>query len=93
MLQIEFDYNSMMRMLRRMKFDNEVLICQGDAIVLSNGSFSGVGKKFDMISVQQKMGYKQTITLHGAKLDIYVLKRIIECGVRLCVFFRFLVFW
>lgn len=35
MLQIEFDYNSMMRMLRRMKFDNEVLICQGDAIVLS----------------------------------------------------------
>lgn len=74
MLQIEFDYNSMMRMLRRMKFDNEVLICQGDAIVLSNGSFSGVGKKFDMISVQQKMGYKQTITLHGAKLDIYVLK-------------------
>lgn len=98
MLQIEFDYNSMMRMLRRMKFDNEVLICQGDAIVLSNGPFSGVGKKFDMISVQQKMGYKQTITLHGAKLDIYVLKadnrvRIIECGVRLCVFFRFLVFW
>lgn len=74
MLQIEFDYNSMMRMLRRMKFDNEVLICQGDAIVLSNGPFSGVGKKFDMISVQQKMGYKQTITLHGAKLDIYVLK-------------------
>ena len=39
MLQIEFDYNSMMRMLRRMKFDNEVLICQGDAIVLSNGTF------------------------------------------------------
>lgn len=74
MLQIEFDYNSMMRMLRRMKFDNEVLICQGDAIVLSNGPFSGVGKKFDTISVQQKMGYKQTITLHGAKLDIYVLK-------------------
>ena len=74
MLKIEFDYNSMMRMLRRMKFDNEVLICQGDAIVLSNGPFSGVGKKFDTISVQQKMGYKQTITLHGAKLDIYVLK-------------------
>mgnify|MGYP000199975129 CR=1 FL=1 len=74
MLKIEFDYNSMMRMLRRMKFDNEVLICQGDEIVLSNGPFSGVGKKFDTISVQQKMGYKQTITLHGAKLDIYVLK-------------------
>ena len=74
MLKIEFDYNSMMRMLRRMKFDNEVLICQGDAIVLSNGPFSGVGKKFDTISVQQKMGYKQTITLHGVKLDIYVLK-------------------
>ncbi len=74
MLKIEFDYNSMMRMLRRMKFDNEVLICQGDAIVLSNRPFSGVGKKFDTISVQQKMGYKQTITLHGAKLDIYVFK-------------------
>ena len=55
MLQIEFDYNSMMRMLRRMKFDNEVLICQGDAIVLSHGPFSGVSKNFDTISVQQKM--------------------------------------
>lgn len=74
MLKIEFDYNSMMRMLRLMKYDNEVLICQGDEIVLSNGHFSGVGNAFDTISVQQKMGYKQTLTLHGAQLDIYVLK-------------------
>lgn len=74
MLKIEFDYNSMMRMLRLMKYDNEVLICQGDEIVLSNGRFSGVGNAFDTISVQQKMGYKQTLALHGAQLDIYVLK-------------------
>ena len=74
MLKIEFDYNSMMRMLRLMKYDNEVLICQGDEIVLSNGHFSGVGNAFDTISVQQKMGYKQTLALHGAQLDIYVLK-------------------
>ena len=74
MLKIEFDYNSMMRMLRLMKYDNEVLICQGDEIVLSNGRFSGVGNAFDTISVQQKMGYKQSFGLHGAQLDIYVLK-------------------
>lgn len=74
MLKIEFDYNSMMRMLRKMNYDNEVLICQGDEIVLSNGSFSGVGKNFDRITVQQKMGYKQSFVLHGAQLDIYVLK-------------------
>lgn len=74
MLKIEFDYNSMMRMLRLMKFDNEVHICQGDEIVLSNGYFSGVGNAFDTISVQQKMGYKQSFGLHGAQLDIYVLK-------------------
>lgn len=74
MLKIEFDYNSMMRMLRLMKFDNEVLICQGDEIVLSNGHFSGVGNAFDTISVQQKMGYKQSFSLHGAQLDIYVMK-------------------
>lgn len=75
MLKIEFDYNSMMRMLRKMNYDNEILICQGDEIVLSNGSFSGVGKNFDRITVQQKMGYKQSFVLHGAQLDIYVLKR------------------
>ena len=73
MLKIEFDYNSMMRMLRKMNYDNEILICQGDEIVLSNGSFSGVGKNFDRITVQQKMGYKQSFVLHGAQLDIYVL--------------------
>lgn len=75
MLKIEFDYNSMMRMLRKMNYDDEILICQGDEIVLSNGSFSGVGKNFDRITVQQKMGYKQSFVLHGAQLDIYVLKR------------------
>lgn len=75
MLKIEFDYNSMMRMLRKMNYDNEILICQGDEIVLSNGSFSGVGKNFDRVTVQQKMGYKQSLVLHGAQLDIYVLKR------------------
>lgn len=75
MLKIEFDYNSMMRMLRKMNYDHEILICQGDEIVLSNGSFSGIGKNFDRITVQQKMGYKQSFVLHGAQLDIYVLKR------------------
>lgn len=74
MLKIEFDYNSMMRMLRKMNYDNEVLICQGEQIVLGNGSFSGTGRDFDTISVQQKMDYKQSFTIYGAKLDIYVLK-------------------
>ncbi len=74
MLKIEFDYNSMMRMFRKMKYDNEVLICEGDHIVLGNGHFGGAGYDFEQLTVQQKMGYKQTVTIHGARLDIYVMK-------------------
>ncbi len=29
-----------------MNYDNEVLICHGDDIVLSNGAYSGVNKPF-----------------------------------------------
>lgn len=74
MLKIEFDYNNMMRMLRKMKFDNQVFVCEGDNILLSNGSFGGVGKDFEQMTVKQKQGYKQSVTIHGANLDIYVLK-------------------
>ena len=74
MLKIEFDYNNMMRMLRKMKFDNQVFVCEGDNILLSNGSFGGVGKDFEQMTVKQKQGYKQSVTIHGADLDIYVLK-------------------
>ncbi len=74
MLKIEFDYNNMMRMLRKMKFDNEVFVCEGDNILLSNGSFGGAGKDFEQMTVKQKQGYKHSVTIHGADLDIYVLK-------------------
>ena len=74
MLKIEFDYNNMMRMLRKMKFDNEVFVCEGDNILLSNGSFGGTGKDFEQITVKQKQGYKHSVMIHGADLDIYVLK-------------------
>ena len=74
MLKIEFDYNNMMRMLRKMKFDNQVFVCEGDNILLSNGSFGGGGKDFEQMTVKQKQGYKQSVTIHGADLDIYVLK-------------------
>ena len=36
MLQLEFDYGNMMRTLQKMNFDNEVLICEENQIVLSN---------------------------------------------------------
>lgn len=36
-LKIEFNYGSMMRTFKNMNYDNEVLICHGDDIVLSNG--------------------------------------------------------
>ena len=74
MLKIEFDYNNMMRMLRKMKFDNEVFVCEGDNILLSNGSFGGAGKDFEQITVKQKQGYKHSVMIHGVDLDIYVLK-------------------
>lgn len=46
-----------------------------------------------MISVQQKMGYKQTITLHGAKLDIYVLKADNRVRSKIVRFLPILGFW
>ena len=75
MLRIEFDYNGMMRMLRMMNYDNQVLICEGDKIVLSNGSFRGVGNDYETITAEQKKGYMQSVNIHGAVLDIYVLKQ------------------
>ena len=43
MLQLEFDYGNMMRTLQKMNFDNEVLICEENQIVLSNTKHGRTG--------------------------------------------------
>lgn len=76
-LKIEFNYGSMMRTLKNMNYDNEVLICHGDDIVLSNGAYSGINKPYntlDEISGKSDYAYKQQISLYGCDLDIYVFK-------------------
>ncbi len=76
-LKIEFNYGSMMRTLKNMNYDNEVLICHGDDIVLSNGAYSGINKPYntlDEISGKSDYEYEQQISLYGCDLDIYVIK-------------------
>ena len=60
-----------------MNYDNEVLICHGDDIVLSNGAYSGVNKPFKTLEEIGKISdsvYRQQISLYGCDLDIYVFK-------------------
>lgn len=47
MLQLEFDYGNMMRTLQKMNFDNEVLICEENQIVLSNTKHGSTGSDFE----------------------------------------------
>ena len=76
-LKIEFNYGSMMRTFKNMNYDNEVLICHGDDIVLSNGAYSGVNKPFKTLEAIGKISdsvYRQKLSLYGCDLDIYVFK-------------------
>ena len=76
-LKVEFNYGSMMRTLKNMNYDNEVLICHGDDIVLSNGAYSGVNKPFKTLGAIGKISdsvYRQKLSLYGCDLDIYVFK-------------------
>ena len=60
-----------------MNYDNEVLICHGDDIVLSNGAYSGVNKPFKTLEAIGKISdsvYRQKLSLYGCDLDIYVFK-------------------
>ena len=76
-LKIEFNYGSMMRTFKNMNYDNEVLICHGDDIVLSIGAYSGVNKPFKTLEAIGKISdsvYRQKLSLYGCDLDIYVFK-------------------
>lgn len=74
LLKIEFDYGNLMRTLKNMNYDNEVLICVDNKIVLSNGNHGSHGSDFETIEVAPKGAYAQTISLYGTDMDIYVLK-------------------
>lgn len=73
-LKIEFDYNSMIRILRNMNYDNEVLVCEGDRIVLSNGNYGSYGNEFQSIEGNTKDAYKHSFNFYGTELQIYVKK-------------------
>lgn len=67
----------MMRTFKNMNYDNEVLICHGDDIVLSNGAYSGINKPFKTLEEVGKISdsvYRQKLSLYGCELDIYVFK-------------------
>ena len=56
MLQLEFDYGNMMRTLQKMNFDNEVLICEENQIVLSNTKHGSTGSDFEELDDKIKKG-------------------------------------
>ena len=53
-LKIEFDYGSMVRIIKNMNYDNEVLICEGDRILLSNGQYGSYGSEFQRSWITQQ---------------------------------------
>lgn len=72
-LKIEFDYGSMMRTIKNMNYDNEVLICEGDRILLSNGQYGSYGSEFQRLdNATMREAYEHTISLYGTELTIYV---------------------
>lgn len=72
-LKIEFDYGSMVRTIKNMNYDNEVLICEGDRILLSNGQYGSYGNEFQRLdNATMREAYEHTISLYGTELTIYV---------------------
>lgn len=72
-LKIEFDYGSMVRTIKNMNYDNEVLICEGDRILLSNGQYGSYGSEFQRLdNATIREAYEHTISLYGTELTIYV---------------------
>ena len=71
-LKIEFDYSSIVRTLKNMNYDNEVLICDGDRILLSNGNYGSYGSDFQTLDGTEKKAYTHPISLYGTELTIYV---------------------
>ncbi len=52
-LKIEFDYGSMVRIIKNMNYDNEVLICEGDRILLSMDNTAATAASFSGWITQQ----------------------------------------
>ena len=73
-LTIEVDYSSIVRGLEKMNYDMRVYICNGDKIMLSNGSDNSVGKSIETFDQHHLIGYQQDLNLYGLGLKIYVLK-------------------
>ena len=71
-LKIEFDYGSMVRTLKNMNYDNEVLICEGDRILLSNGQYGSYGSEYQRLDGSLRGAYEHSISLYGTELTIYV---------------------
>lgn len=71
-LKIEFDYGGMVRTLKNMNYDNEVLICEGDRILLSNGQYGSYGSEFQRLDGPLRGAYEHSISLYGTELTIYV---------------------
>lgn len=71
-LKIEFDYSSIVRTLKNMNYDNEVLICDGNRILLSNGNYGSYGSDFQTLDGTEKKAYVHPLSLYGTELTIYV---------------------
>ena len=56
-----------------MNYDNEVLICEGDRILLSNGQYGSYGSEFQRLdNATIREAYEHAISLYGTDLTIYV---------------------
>ena len=72
-LVIELDYRNMIHMLEEMNYDYTVYICDGNQIVLSNGTNGEVGRAFANVEDLEHIDYTEEMETYGRQLNICVI--------------------
>lgn len=73
-LLVELEYNAMGHKLENMNYDSTVYICDGNTIVLSNGSFNSANKPFAELEDYSEIGYTEKFNIYGKEISIHIIK-------------------
>jgi two-component system sensor histidine kinase YesM len=73
-LTVEIDYSSLVRNLVKMNYNMPVFVCNNKQILLSNEDYNSVGKNYQEFKFENRVGYRQDMSLYGMDFQIYILK-------------------
>ncbi|TCL61062.1 two-component system sensor histidine kinase YesM [Kineothrix alysoides] len=73
-LTVEIDYSSLVRNLVKMNYNMPVFVCNDKQILLSNEDYNSVGKNYQEFKFENRVGYRQDMSLYGMDFQIYILK-------------------